>query len=310
MSSKENILALSMINGVGASFIKRNLPLLATYAQDLEMLSAIGGKVNLPQLEANLPGAKSILKRCETLNIKAISILDDNYPLNLMELKDAPPFIYCLGNLELLLQNPIAIIGTRRSTQLGNQIAFKIGSHFANENSICNGLVDGIDKASIYDGKNVLPNVIGILSGGLNYQSTSSKITSELAEKILQNRGLLISEYEPDQKETQFSGSKTSRIQAGLSKALILIQSQKDGGSKYTIKAFSELNRPLGIINFKNNQEFQTSQNFSGNRLILEKGREGIAEMCGIKKLEKIRISDIINISQKSDYLKLENKSD
>lgn len=86
------------------------------------------------------------------------------------------------------------------------------------------------------------------MSGGLNFHHTSSKITSELAEKVLKEDGLLISEVEPDRKEDQFSGSKASRIQAGLSSALILIQSSIDGGSKYTIKAFRNLIESLVIF--------------------------------------------------------------
>ncbi len=308
MTNKENILALSMIKGVGANFIKKNLSLISAYENNLEMLAGMGGKINMEEITANLPAARSMLQRCEALNIQAISILDSNYPSKLKELKDPPPFLYCLGNLALLHQNTIAIIGTRKSTELGDQIACRIGSYFTQNYSICNGLVEGIDKSSIYNGKDVFPNVIGILSGGLNFGNTSSKITIELAEKVLDNNGLLISEYEPDQKETQFSGSKASRIQAGISNALILIQSKKDGGSKYTLKAFSELSRPLGIVDFKDNQEFQISENFSGNRLLLEKGLEGIAEMCDIKKKETIRISKLIKISQKSDYINFEKE--
>lgn len=132
-------------------------------------------------------------------------------------------------------------------------------------------------------------------------------MTKELAMQVLENNGLLLSEYEPNKKEDQFSGSKASRIQAGLSNALILIQSSKEGGSKYTIKAFSFLERPLAIIDFKNNIEFDQTANFEANRLIIEKGKKGIMEMCDIKKIESILITKIINIEKSEDYQLVEN---
>ncbi|WP_157487197.1 DNA-processing protein DprA, partial [Gelidibacter algens] len=177
---------------------------------------------------------------------------------------------------------------------------------FSKEWSICNGLVDGIDKYTIQNHESVFSNITGVISGGLNYSKTSSKITKELAEKVLNNNGLLISENSPNKSEDQFSGSKASRIHAGLSKGIILIQSSSSGGSKYTIKAFSELNRPLGVINFKGNKTFENDELFSGNRMLINKGVDAIAEMCEIKNMKSIRVDNIVSISSKSDYILFE----
>jgi DNA processing protein len=201
-----------------------------------------------------------------------------------------------------LLSKAIAIIGTRKSTDLGNKIASKLGSYFSENWAICNGLVDGIDKNSILINNEMLPNVIGILSGGLNYEKTSSKITKELASKVLANYGLLISEQEPNKKEDQFSGSKASRIQAGLSKGLILIQSSITGGSKYTVKSFSEVKRPIGVVAFESSPEYQNTDEFSANRLLIEENKKGLLKMCDIKKEDNLKTSQIIKIASITDY--------
>jgi len=302
-----NILALSLIKGVGASFIKKNLPLIEQYSQSLDLLSMIGGKVSLQELEYNIPKAVLILKDCAENSIEVVSIVDNNYPHLLRLINDPPPILYLKGNTNLL-PKAIAVIGTRKSNNLGNNIAYKVGEYFSKNWSICNGLVDGIDKHSILKENKIFDNVIGVISGGLNFNETSSLITRELCEKVLKNNGLLISENEPNKKEDRFSGSKASRIQAGLSNALILIQSDINGGSKYTLKSFAKTERPLGIINFKENKEYQNDDIFSANRLILEKGIEGIAEMCEIKKITEIRTKSIIPISKKSDYLTIEKE--
>jgi DNA processing protein len=246
---KKNIIAFSQVKGIGASLMKQNIHLINNYKDNIEMLASITNKVTVSDLEANKINVEKIIKDCTENDIHVLTFIDDEYPKNLLEIKDPPPVIYWKGNYSLI-SKAIAIIGTRKSTDLGNKIAAKLGTYFSEKWAICNGLVDGIDKNSVLINNKMVPNVIGILSGGLNFEKTSSKVTKELASKVLANDGLLISEQEPNKKEDQFSGSKASRIQAGLSRGLILTQSSISGGSKYTLKAFSEVKRPIGVIAF------------------------------------------------------------
>lgn len=302
----ENIIALSNIKGIGASFMKQHINLISLYRDNLEMLSSLSNKIDEKDLHFNLLKAREIISDCTKHDIKIISYLNADYPKLLLEIKDPPPVIYAKGNMDLL-QNAIAIIGTRKSTDLGNKIAKKVGQHFSERWAICNGLVEGIDKHSITNDDEVFSNVIGVISGGLNFEITSSKITKELAKKVLNKNGLILSENEPNKKEDQFSGSKASRIQAGLSRALILIQSSSIGGSKYTLKTFSELNRPIGVIDFKTNSEFNKSDAFSGNRILLSDLKDGLQIMCKIKVKDLIKTNDIVSISGNEDYIRFEN---
>lgn len=300
------ILALSLINGVGDAFVKKRLNEIETYIDDIDLLgNMLGGKVTINGISENLPLANKIIEDCFANNIKIIPITCDEYPTLLKEIKNPPAVLYLKGNIANL-EKCVAIIGSRKSDDLGNSIASKIGTYFSKEWSICNGLVDGIDKNAIQDKEFVFSNVTGVISGGLNYDKTSSKITKELAEKVLNNDGLLVSENPPNKREDQFSGSKASRIQAGLSKGIILIQSSHSGGSKYTIKAFSELNRPIGIIDYKGNKHFENSDIFSGNRMLINKRIDGIAEMCEIKNVNNIKLDSIIPLEGKKDYVLFE----
>lgn len=297
------ILALLKIKGIGNAFIRknRNLFFLSKEETEHELLN-ISDKITSELINANLSYADSLIQRCDNLGIRIISIVDSIYPQNLLELSDPPAILFLLGNQKLLENKKIAIIGTRKATKLGASIASRVGEYFSQNYSICNGLVDGIDKASVSSNQGILQNVIGVLSGGLNYKETTNKNTRELAELVLQNKGLLVSEFEPDQKEDQFSGSKASRIQAGLSSALILVQSSQNGGSKYTLKAFSGLNRILGIIDFSSNDEYKNDDSFSANRLINENGINGIMTFCSYKTLKNIRIKSLHKLRGLEDY--------
>lgn len=303
----QNIIAFSMLNGIGAAFIKKNFFMIKGNICSPADLCSISEKISMADFKQNQDYAKKIIEDCDKDNIKIATILDEDYPKSLFELKDPPPILYFKGNHNLL-NKAVAIIGTRKSTELGNRIAIKVGTYFSRNWAICNGLVDGIDKNSITTENKVLPNVIGVMSGGLNFDFTISKLSQELAHKVLDNNGLLISEYEPNKKEDQFSGSKASRIQAGLSKALILIQSSLSGGSKYTIRAFSSLNRPLAIIEYQKSKEYLMTNNFEANRMIIENGKKGIMEMCDIKKIDSVLISKIIKLDKSEDYQLVEKE--
>jgi DNA processing protein len=304
----KHILALSLIKGVGNAFIKRKLNEIEAYIADVDLLgNMLGGKVTIDGITENLPIANKIIGECLENDIKIIPITSDQYPSLLKEIKNPPAILYLKGNMANL-EKCVAIIGSRKSDNLGNSIATKIGGYFSEKWSICNGLVEGIDKNAILNEDRILSNVTGVLSGGLNYERTSSKITKELAEKVLSNNGLLVSENPPNKREDQFSGSKASRIQAGLSKGIIIVQTSTTGGSKYTLKAFSELNRILGVISFQGNKNFEIAEQFSGNRLLLEKGIKGIAEMCDIKKMNSIKIKKTIELKSKGDYLLFDNE--
>ena len=113
---------------------------------------------------------------------------------------------------------------------------------------------------------------------------------------------MLLSEVEPDQKEDQYSGSKSSRIQAGISSVLILIQSSIDGGSKYTIKSFSKLNRTIGYISFTGNYEYDSDSSFSANRMFNKLGLDGVAKMCNLKNSNSLSIKKLVPIHSVTDY--------
>ena len=301
----KNILILSMVKGIGPAFIKKNCHRLINDSS-CDQIVKESKPEELDNLVSYAKTADEIMSDCKDNDIKMVSIIDAEYPSQLKEIGDPPSVLFIKGDLSLL-NHVIAIIGTRHSSELGNKIAERVGSYFADYFSICNGLVEGIDEHSIYVGSKVLSNVVGIISGGLCYNETCSSHHIQVINDVLEAGGLIISEYYPRQKEDMYSGSKASRIQAGLSHGLILVQSKIDGGSKYTLAKFAKLGRPIGVIHFPTSAEYQ-SESFGANRLIAEKGKDGLAQMIGLKKASSINAGPLVVLSNKDDYNKLINE--
>lgn len=306
------LIALSSIKGIGPAFIKKYIHANSFTSEDIieelgDILRSAKKNMDTDELFFQVEDAKKIHLQSSEESIKMIPFNSDDYPKLLKELKDPPPVIYCKGNLELLHNKTICLIGTREPNLNGCKIAERVGSYFNINNwSICNGLAEGIDTFSITTNGNFHKNVIGIVAGGLNYNSTKTLLnkTAINAENILNNNGLLISEMAISKKEDTFSVVKSCRIQAGMSAGLILIQSDENGGSKYTLKSFVELKRPLSTI--KPVAEDEENESYSANKNIILKGKKGLAEMLGLKE-EKINTDKIVIIKSKADYSVLES---
>ena len=305
MKTKE-ILVLSMVKGIGPATIKKNIHRLKSDINAYDLIRELKPE-ELKNISTYENDAESIISICQKEEIEIINITSWQYPSSLLEISNPPAVLYVKGNKELIYKRIVAIIGTRHSTELGNRIAERLGGYFSQRFAICNGLVEGIDEHSIYVNEKVVSNVIGIISGGLCYKSTCSQNHIHVIEDVLKAGGLIISEYPPMKKEDQYSGSASSRIQAGLSSGIILVQSKVDGGSKYTLDKFIRLGRVVGIMNFPTNPEFQDDM-FGANRLIVKEKEYGLTKFVGLKTTKTLNVRTIIPIASKDDYKKFEDE--
>lgn len=303
------LIALSSpeIKGVGPSFIRKNIVTSDFFEEDVflsikELMLKNKKDISDEVLDNTIELAKIVIEKCDKNNITVLSIFDDQYPRKLKKIKDAPAILYAKGNLQIIENHTICVIGTRKPNINGERIAQRVSNHYQSKSwNICNGLADGIDQAAIHFGEQYYTNVIGVLAGGLNFneRSTILKSTAKQANQILESGGLLVSECPPDKKEDTFSVVKSCRIQAGLADGLFLIQSSIDGGSKFTIKSFTELNRPIAVVNpLKDDIDLI---DYSANRLIIDKSLDGLSIISKTKK-DNIQTKQIIVVSSKNDY--------
>ena len=306
------IIALSALKGIGPAFVKKvvsnstfeNTNLI----QEIKEITTANNKpFDDDTIYEAVETAKEIIYNCKEEGITIIELTNSDYPTLLKEIKDPPSVIYCKGNLDLLCSKTVCIIGTREPNENAVKISERIGSFYSNTNwAICNGLAEGVDNFSIKSNDKIHNKVIGILAGGLNYNTkkTLLKKTAENAEKTIESDGLLISEMPPNKKEDTFTVVKSCRIQAGLSNGLILIQSSLDGGSRFTTKSFCETQRPIAVINpVQSDFDLPT---YNANKEIILNSKKGLSKFTELKE-DKIQTSKIFIIKSKDDYTEFEN---
>lgn len=313
-SKIKGIITLLGLKGIGPAFIKKIISENALDFMDSDIIGEIkniltSDKNKKPEQEIlqALEKAEEIIYKCEQEDIKIIDYTNELYPILLKELKAPPPILYCRGNINLFHHRTVCIIGTREPNEVGIKISERIGKYYSeNDWTICNGLAEGIDTYAIKENEHYHSKIIGVLAGGLDFLSKNTllKNTAKNAENVLKANGLLISEVPPNKKEDTFTVVKSCRIQAGISDGLILVQSSLNGGSRFTVKSFSETKRPLAIIHpILKEIELPICD---ANKEIIQCGKKGLAKYTELKE-EKIRISEIFPIKSKEDYTYFEN---
>lgn len=170
------------------------------------------------------------LEEIKKYNIKIINIFDDYYPEQLRYIYDSPVVLFALGNIELLKQDSIAIVGARQCSGYGKIIAKEIAKQIARKNiNVISGLAKGIDSFAHIgaDGK-----TIAVLGSGLDVMYP--KENTKLAKNILEKGGLIISEYNLGTKPDKLNFPRRNRIISGISNSVIVIEANERSGSLIT----------------------------------------------------------------------------
>ena len=167
--------------------------------------------------------------------INYISAIDANWPKSLNDLGFNKPLgLFYKGDIDLLNQENISIIGTRKSSNYGNSIAGEFAFDLASIGfNIVSGGAIGIDTASHHGTLNAQGKTICVQANGLHkFYPSKNEI---LFEKIIKN-GLMISEYPPGRNPTKNYFLDRNRIIAALSKSTMVVEAAEISGALSTVR--------------------------------------------------------------------------
>ena len=208
---------------------------------NIEKILFVFDKLALYKMEV-----EKIIKNCEEKNIKIFYYSYENYPKNLMNIKESPYVIFVKGNLPSNeeLEKSFAIVGTRKPSKEGIAFARDIGQYLS-KNNIYNisGLALGIDTIGH---NNTLQKTGAILGQGLDLEIYPRE-NIKLAEMILENNGFLLSELIPQTEISLFSLIKRDRLQSALTSRIVIAETGIKGGTVNTFKYAREQKKKIFI---------------------------------------------------------------
>jgi len=179
-------------------------------------------------------------------NNHLITLADPEYPKSLLEISDPPPFLYAKGNLALLNQPGIAIVGSRNASVQGEKNA-EAFAHDLCAYGLCivSGLALGIDGAAHRGALKANGSTIAVVGTGLDivYPAKHRELAHQIAE-----RGLIISEFALGVPSKPQNFPKRNRIISGLSLGCLVVEANLQSGSQITARLAAEQGREIFAI--------------------------------------------------------------
>ena len=216
-------------------------------------------RANLSQLEScNLPApvAQSILKKqsfpraekelvaIRTIpNCTLINWTDPEYPQTLLQIYDPPVLLYVRGDSQILNHPCISIVGTRRPTLYGTQMAERIGRDLAARGLvILSGMARGIDAIGHQGALAAGGLAVGVLGTGIDV--CYPKENKKLYEKVLE-RGAIVSEFPTRTHPAPENFPVRNRIVAGMPLGVVVVEGAEHSGSLITARLAMEFGREV-----------------------------------------------------------------
>lgn len=238
-----------------------------------------------------------------------------DFPDRLREIPNPPKELYCMGNIELLEEKSIAIVGSRKFTLYGKNVAQMIGKKLGQCGvPVVSGLANGIDSFAHEGMLEVKGKGIGVLGSGIRRMGPRKNYNLML--DMVSAGGLIVSEYEPDEPSNKYTFPQRNRIISGLSEAVIVVEANFNSGALITAQCANNQGRTVFAVPGNINSQFSM-----GSNLLIRDGAiplvvidDALKEIGAEKKKEKIPVIEcgkdeleIVNVMMKYNGVAVDN---
>ncbi len=241
-------LALILSEGIGAVRYRKLIKKFGTIeniinAKNSELLEILPANLISKVRNLDIKRAKEELRKAKEYGIKILMLGDNDFPSELENYDYATPIIYAWGNLELLKKLKFAIVGTRKPTEYGKNLAYKFANALSQKMVIVSGGAIGIDT---YAHLGSLPNTIVVLGSAINVLHPKSN--EKLFKRIYNEGGLIISQFPFDFQPSKETFPIRNLTIAALSLGILLVEGSEDSGALITANYGFEMNKEVFTI--------------------------------------------------------------
>ena len=182
------------------------------------------------------------------MDYKIKIIKQNEFPEKLKNIRKAPKELYAIGDVNLLYEDGIGIVGTRKPTEYGIQICKEFSKEFALRNiPIVSGMAIGIDEIAHKTALEYNAKTIGVLGYGFDYYLKFTE-NREIFAKIVEKGGLIISEYEASVEKCKDNFPQRNRIIAAISDGILVVEAAYRSGSSITARWAKEYKKKVFAV--------------------------------------------------------------
>ena len=218
------------------------------WKQNISMLAA--GMFQKPitqiiQMRASINPEKEF-KKIDEHGMWLITEDDTSFPSSLREIPHAPLILYGKGTVPDTSRTMIGVVGTRRPTAYGKEVAETITEQLARAGmTIVSGLAVGIDTIAHEAALSARAPNIAVIGSGIDEHSLFPQENVLLSQRIIQSGGTIFSEYGPGTPARKEYFPLRNRIIAGLSRGIFVAEARERSGALITAQFALEQNRDV-----------------------------------------------------------------
>jgi DNA processing protein len=229
----------NLVKGIGAVRLQALRDhfgdLTLAWLAPMDALQAAGLSIRLAervaQIRANVDLEK-FMARVASLGIQILTWEDELYPKRLKEIDQPPPVLYVRGALTPEDAWAVAVVGTRRVSAYGRQVAEELAAYLANSGvTVVSGLARGVDASAHQAALKAGGRTIAVFGCGVDRIYPPEH--TQLAGKIIAS-GALISDYPPGTPPDASNFPPRNRIISGLSMATVVVEAGETSGALIT----------------------------------------------------------------------------
>lgn len=254
MTSKEALVVLNMLEGIGPVIVRR---LLEVFSSPERILSTSRGKLlQVPGVGEEIAGAlcaweESVnlaaeLERCEAFGCELVTAADGCFPSQLGQIYDPPIVLYVKGSITKQDHSGVALVGARRSTHYGRDTARRLAQQLAGVGvTVVSGGARGIDSAAHNGALHGGGRTICVLGNGINriYPPENRALFDRIAEN-----GAVMTQFPFNRPADRQSFPIRNRIVAGMTMGTVVVEANAKSGALITANMANDYGRQVFAV--------------------------------------------------------------
>ncbi len=209
---------------------------------DVSQAEGLVDRVGLDDLERY----EDTIARHEERGVRVITVLDEDYPTNLRQVYNRPPFLFVRGGLRERDSRAIAVVGTRQASVEGLEQARRLSQELArNDVTVLSGLARGIDGAAHRAALDAGGRTVAVMGTGIDRIYPAEH--QQLAEEIL-HAGALVSQFWPEAPPTRMSFPMRNVVMSGMAVGTVVIEASATSGARMQARLALEHGKRLFLV--------------------------------------------------------------
>lgn len=193
-----------------------------------------------------LEWARRLIADASSANARLVTVLDPDYPKNLHDVHDEPPFLFYSGTLERADRRAIAVVGTRKASAEGLALAHALARDLAAHGvTVVSGLARGIDTAAHEGALEAGGRTLAVFGTGIRQVYPAEN--RDLAVRITTN-GACLSQFWPDSPPTKQTFPRRNVVTSGLALGTVVIEASGTSGASQQARHALRHGRQLFLV--------------------------------------------------------------